>query len=85
VSERIQSPGATSIASAADVAEDDIHPPAPRAVESLPGQVRTNEFQVWFLARHLIGVRREHADQLETAQKLAGMRSSQLLAVSLES
>ena len=36
--------------------------------------IRTNELQVWFLARHLMGVPREHADQTGTAQKSAGMR-----------
>jgi starvation-inducible DNA-binding protein len=36
--------------------------------------IRTNELQVWFLAQHLMGVPREHADQTGTAQKSAGMR-----------
>jgi starvation-inducible DNA-binding protein len=36
--------------------------------------IRTNELQVWFLARHLVGVPREQADQTGTAQKSAGMR-----------
>jgi hypothetical protein len=34
--------------------------------------IRTNELQVWFLAQHLMGVPREHADQTGTAQKSAG-------------
>jgi starvation-inducible DNA-binding protein len=36
--------------------------------------IRTNEFQVWSLAQHLMGVPREHADQTGTARRSAGMR-----------